>query len=110
MDLRPDGGLRVRPAAAAEPLLSALAAHPSLRLVEDVFGEEDAVTAPVAHAMWHMGRRLPARVALGTARDSSLGWALADVEAADAADAAAAAADAAARSHGAAAAAAGQAG
>lgn len=44
-------GLRIRPAAAAEPLLAALAAHPSLRAVEDIFGEEDAVTAPVAHAM-----------------------------------------------------------
>lgn len=114
VDLHADGGLTVRPAAAAEPLLAALAAMPTLRRVDDIQGEvsealgwvvagvfapphqragrgwrrqthaacgapypkcqppcsapcgpcmqEDVVTAPVAHAMWHMGRRLGPQV------------------------------------------------
>ncbi|PRW39121.1 adenylate cyclase [Chlorella sorokiniana] len=88
VDLHPDGTLTVRPAQSAEPLLAALAAMPALRLVEDIQGEEDVVTAPVAHAMWQMGRRLGPQVALGAAKDSNLGWTLTEVEAAEAAEAA----------------------
>lgn len=56
--------------------------------------QEDTVTAPVAHAMLRLGRALGLQVALGTVRDSSLGWDLAHVEREEAAerDAAAAAA------------------
>lgn len=45
VDLHADGGLTVRPAAAAEPLLAALAAMPSLALVEDVQGEVRTLVA-----------------------------------------------------------------
>jgi hypothetical protein len=78
VDLAGQGGLTVRPAAAAEPLLDALAAMPALALVEDVFGEEDVVTAPVARAMWQLGRRCP-RVRLGVLGDTNVGWALAQL-------------------------------
>lgn len=79
VDLLEGGRLRVRRGEAADPLLAALAAMPSLRRVDDVFGLEDVVTAPVASAMWRMGRALP-HVQLGEVRDGNVGWSLADVE------------------------------
>ena len=51
---------------------------PALRVFEDVFGEEDTVTAPVARVMWQLGRRCPA-LRLGTASTTEIGWGLAEL-------------------------------
>ncbi|EFN58645.1 hypothetical protein CHLNCDRAFT_140893 [Chlorella variabilis] len=79
VDEGPGPGLTVRPAEAAEPLLAALASMPALRCVDDVFGEEDTVTAPVARVMWQLGRRCP-RVELRTLSTTDIGWGMAELE------------------------------
>jgi hypothetical protein len=60
-------------------LLAALAGMPALRSVDDVFGEEDSVTAPVAAAMWQLGRRCP-RVRLRMLSTTDIGWDLAELQ------------------------------
>lgn len=68
----------VPPAELSEPLLAAAAAHPSLRLVEDVVepGQVCGLTPPVARALLFLPRRLPARVQLGQLADTYIGWRL----------------------------------
>lgn len=91
-DLGGPQGVAIRPPAAAEPLLAALAAMPRLARVDDVFvGGEDVVTAPVARVMWELGSRCRhLRVGL-LLQDANVGMSLADVERAEAADSGAAA-------------------
>lgn len=80
VDLVGERRLAIRPAAAAEPLLAALAALPALRAVEDVLvGGEDVVTAPVAAVMWQLGGRCP-HLRVGLLQDANVGMTLADVE------------------------------
>lgn len=79
VDEGPGPGLTVRSAEAAEPLLSVLSVMPALRAVEDVFGEEESVTAPVARVMWQLGRRCP-HLQLKMLPSTDVGWTLHDTD------------------------------
>lgn len=79
----PPHSVRVPPAgAAAEGLAAALRALPTLRLVQDVLPPQDylVITAPVARAMWELGRSCP-HLEIGYLEGTYVGWTLADVDA-----------------------------
>lgn len=81
----------VPPADLAQPLLSAVAAHPTLRRLQDVVerGTVSGLTPPVARAMWELPRAAP-HVQLAQLENTYIGWSLASIPAEAAAVAAAA--------------------